>query len=118
LKWALTLSETQYLTTKVAVTQTKPASEYIDREIYQKPMLKTRHSRLQGRLIRTINEIVEDAEIVYTFPELRCMYRSILLFLLNQQPALCSGGDRVPVPDAIPLDLTSDLIFGWLRMKE
>ena len=52
--------------------ETKPASVYIDGEIIQKPMPKARHSRLQGKLVTTINEVVDDNRIAYAFPELRC----------------------------------------------
>jgi Uma2 family endonuclease len=60
--------------------ETKPASEYIEGEIIQKPMPKTRHSRLQGRLIRAINEVVEESKLAYAFPKLRCTFggRSIV----------------------------------------
>lgn len=168
--------------------ETKPASEYIEGEIVQKPMPKTRHSRLQGRLIRAINELVEESKLAYAFPELRCTFggrsivpdiavllweqiefdddgepvddvriapswtieilspeqssnrvtgnilhcirhgcqlgwlldpddRSILVFLPKQSPELCIGSDRVPVPDRIPLNLTAELVFGWLKME-
>ncbi|OUL25375.1 hypothetical protein BV378_15650 [Nostoc sp. RF31YmG] len=52
--------------------ETKPASEYIDSEIIQKPMPKARHSRLQGKLIGAINDVTEERRIAYAFPELRC----------------------------------------------
>ncbi len=60
--------------------ETKPASEYIDGGIIQKSLAKTRHSRLQGKLIYTINEVVEERRIAYAFPELRCTFgeRSIV----------------------------------------
>ncbi|MCF4968307.1 Uma2 family endonuclease [Nostoc sp. CMAA1605] len=60
--------------------QTKPASEYIDGEIIQKPMPKTRHSRLQAKLITGVNEVTEAKQIAYAFPELRCSFagRSIV----------------------------------------
>lgn len=60
--------------------ETKPASEYIDGEIVQKLMPKTRHSRLQGKLISTINDVAESRKIAYAFPELRCNFgtRSIV----------------------------------------
>jgi Uma2 family endonuclease len=60
--------------------ETKPASEYINGEIIHKPMPKTRHSRLQGKLTSTINEVVEEQRIAYAFPELRCTFggRSIV----------------------------------------
>lgn len=60
--------------------ETQPPSEYIDGEIIQKPMPKTRHSRLQGKLIDAINEVTEARQIAYAFPELRCTFgdRSII----------------------------------------
>ena len=51
--------------------ETKPASEYINGETIQKPMPKTRHSRLQGKLTSTINGDVEDRRVAYAFSELR-----------------------------------------------
>jgi Uma2 family endonuclease len=64
----------------LTLPETKPASEYVDGKILQKPMPKTRHSRLQGKLINTINEVTEAPQIVYAFPELRCTFggRSII----------------------------------------
>jgi Uma2 family endonuclease len=60
--------------------ETKPASEYIDGEIIQKPMPKTRHSRLQGKLMNAINAVTEAEKVAYAFPELRCTFggRSIV----------------------------------------
>lgn len=60
--------------------ETKPATEFIDSRIIQKPMPKTRHSRLQGKLTSTINDVVEEGQIAYAFPELRCTFggRSIV----------------------------------------
>ena len=60
--------------------ETKPASEYIDGQITQKPMPKARHSRLQSKLINAINEVTEARQIAYAFPELRCTFgdRSIV----------------------------------------
>jgi len=169
--------------------ETKPASEYIEGEIIQKPMPKTKHSRLQGQFLRVINEVVEEPKIAYAFPELRCTFggrsivpdiavllweqiefdesgeplddvliapywaieilspqqssnrvtrkiihclqhncqlgwlidpddRSILAFLPNQQPLFCEGSDVVPVPEMIPLNITAEQVFSWLRMQE
>jgi Uma2 family endonuclease len=56
--------------------ETKPASEYINGKIIQKPMPKGRHSRLQGKLCATINQVAEDPKIAYAFPELRCSFGS------------------------------------------
>jgi len=64
----------------LALPETKPASEYIDGEVIQKPMPKARHSRLQGKLIDAINRAAEEQRIAYAFPELRCTFagRSIV----------------------------------------
>ena len=60
--------------------ETKPASEYINGEIIQKPMPKGKHSRLQLRLCETINNVAEPLHIASAFPELRCNFgiRSIV----------------------------------------
>ena len=60
--------------------ETKPASEFIDGQIYQKPMPRGKHSTLQLRLADTINEVGFPEKIAYAFPELRCTFggRSIV----------------------------------------
>lgn len=171
----------------IKLPETKPASEYIDGEIIQKPMPKGRHSRLQGKLCAVINQVAEEQKIAYAFPELRCTFGSrsivpdvaifqwdsiaftadgevsdnfnrhpdwtieilspeqkpnkvignilhclrhgcrlgwfidpddfsILVFLPNQQPEVLQGGDRLPVLEAINLELTAEQVFGWLKM--
>jgi Uma2 family endonuclease len=167
--------------------ETKPVSEYVDGRITQKPMPKTRHSRLQGKLLNTINEVTEERRIAYAFPELRCTFggrsiipdiavlrwqnietdenseplddilvapdwtieilspdqspnrvtgnilhclkhgstlgwlidpgdRSVLLLQPNQQPELRSGEENLIVLDTIPLKITVNQIFEWLKM--
>jgi Uma2 family endonuclease len=54
--------------------ETKPASEFINREIIQKPMPQGEHSRLQAKLCTVINEVTEIPKIAYAFPELRCTF--------------------------------------------
>ena len=60
--------------------ETEPASEYINGQVLQKPMPKSRHSRLQLKLAQIINDILEEAELGAAFPELRCTFsdRSIV----------------------------------------
>lgn len=73
---------TQSLTLEefLKLPETKPASEYINGEIIQKPMPKGKHSRLQLRLCNSINDVAENLKIAYAFPELRCSFgvRSIV----------------------------------------
>jgi Uma2 family endonuclease len=75
-----TPSKTLTLEEFLKLPETKPASEYIDGKIVQKPMPKARHSRLQGQLINAINSVDEARQVVYAFPELRCTFgeRSIV----------------------------------------
>lgn len=60
--------------------ETKPASEFINGVIQQKPMPQGEHSRIQSKLGAVINEITETQKIAYAFPELRCTFggRSIV----------------------------------------
>lgn len=78
----MTITRSPFVTLEkfLKLPETKPASEYIDGEIVQKPMPKTRHSRLQSKLLETINAVVEERRIAYAFPELRCTFggRSIV----------------------------------------
>ncbi|MFB2967569.1 Uma2 family endonuclease [Aerosakkonema sp. BLCC-F183] len=64
----------------IKLPETKPASEYINGQIIQKPMPQGKHSKLQGKLVTRINQIVEDKQIALAFPELRCTFggRSIV----------------------------------------
>ncbi len=64
----------------LALPETTPASEYIDGKIYQKPMPKGKHSRIQKCLIDAISEIGEEQRLACAFPELRCSFseRSIV----------------------------------------
>jgi Uma2 family endonuclease len=54
--------------------ETKPASEYINGQIIQKPMPKGQHSALQGKLVSSINGVVEPQRVAFAFPELRCTF--------------------------------------------
>lgn len=54
--------------------ETKPASEYIDNQIIQKPMPQGKHSTLQGELVPTINGILKPNRIGRAYPKLRCTF--------------------------------------------
>jgi Uma2 family endonuclease len=59
---------------------TKPASEFVDGQIIQKPMPQGKHSTLQGDLVATINSIFKPQRVARAYPELRCSFadRSIV----------------------------------------
>ena len=54
--------------------ETKPASEYINGQIIQKPMPQGKHSILQGKLVTAINAALKSQRIAFAFPELRCTF--------------------------------------------
>lgn len=55
-------------------TETKPASEYIDGAVIQKPMPQGEHSTLQRELLFYIDPILKSAKVARAFPELRCTF--------------------------------------------
>ncbi len=71
--------------------ETKPASEYIDGKIYQKPMPQGEHSILQTRLSQAINQVGEPEQLALALTELRCTF-----------------GGRSLVPDIS--------VFAWQRL--
>ncbi|MEM7066353.1 MAG: Uma2 family endonuclease [Cyanobacteria bacterium P01_B01_bin.77] len=86
------LSKTLTLAEFLQLPETKPASEYIDGQIIQKPMPQGKHSVIQGELVPAINGVVKSKRIARAFPELRCTFdgRStvpdIAVFLWNRIP--------------------------------
>jgi Uma2 family endonuclease len=77
--------------------ETKPASEFINGEIVQKPMPQGEHSRLQSKLCSVINHVTETAKIAYAFSELRCTFGNksivpdISIFRWSAIPRLANG---------------------------
>jgi Uma2 family endonuclease len=77
--------------------ETKPASEYIDSQIIQKPMPQGQHSLIQRELLLTISPILNNQGIAQAFPELRCTFggRSVVpdvvVFQKNRIPRLANG---------------------------
>ena len=85
-------SKTLTLAEFLQLPETKPASEYVDGQITQKPMPQGKHSIIQGELVPAINGVVKRRRIARAFPELRCTFggRStvpdITVFLWNRIP--------------------------------
>jgi Uma2 family endonuclease len=88
--------------------ETKPASEYIDGQIIQKPMPQGEHSVIQGEMVTTANAALKPNKIARAFPELRCTFggRSIIpdvsVFVWERIPRKENGGvnDRFEIaPD-------------------
>ncbi|ACK69505.1 protein of unknown function DUF820 [Gloeothece citriformis PCC 7424] len=71
--------------------ETKPASEYINGIISQKPMPQGKHSRLQLKFCEAVNDVAEEKQLAMAFPELRCTF-----------------GGRSIVPDGV--------VFSWERI--
>lgn len=120
--------------------ETKPASEYIDGRIIQKPMPQGKHSIIQGEMITAINTVVKQQRIAHAFPELRCTFggRSIVpdvsVFVWNRIPVDDNGdiANVFPIcpdwtieilsPDQSPTKVTGNILhclkhgcqMGWL----
>jgi Uma2 family endonuclease len=86
-----TPSKTLTLSEFLLLTETKPANEYIDGYIIQKPMPQGKHSTIQAELVPAINAVMKPKRIARAFPELRCTF-----------------GDRSIVPDIS--------VFIWSRI--
>ncbi|BDA74488.1 hypothetical protein CAL7716_086540 [Calothrix sp. PCC 7716] len=105
---ALTLAEFLQL------PETKPASEYVNGQVIQKPMPRGKHSKLQGRFVTVVNDIGEKQKIALALPELRCTFggRSIVpdvaVFTWNRIP-LDEEGDIANVFSAHP-DWTIEIL--------
>jgi Uma2 family endonuclease len=71
--------------------ETKPASEYINGRIYQKPMPRGKYSAIQTFLAPAINQVAIPKKVARAFTELRCTF-----------------GGRSLVPDIT--------VFAWQRI--
>ncbi|MDM9381032.1 Uma2 family endonuclease [Chlorogloeopsis sp. ULAP01] len=94
--------------------ETKPASEYINGQVIQKPMPQGKHSIIQGELISAINFVAKPKKTALAFPELRCTFagRSIVpdvaVFAWERIP-VDENGDRANVFQAAP-DWTIEIL--------
>jgi Uma2 family endonuclease len=68
------------LTEFLLLPETKPANEFIDGQVIQKPMPQGKHSLIQGQLVINIEAILKPQKVARTYPELRCSFggRSII----------------------------------------
>jgi len=81
--------------------ETKPAAEFFQGEVIQKPMPQGEHSTLQGELCDRINQVAKSEKIADAFPELRCTYPA------GSHPTDVYGGNAI-VPDVA--------VFRWARI--
>jgi Uma2 family endonuclease len=98
----------------LALPDTKPASEYIDGKIIQKPMPQGQHSLLQKKLLLTIDPILTDAGIAEAFPELRCTFggRSIVPDVVIFEQANIAYDENGDIENvfSIPPDWTIEIL--------
>ncbi|MEO1509070.1 MAG: Uma2 family endonuclease [Cyanobacteria bacterium J06633_23] len=99
-------SKTLTLAEFLQLPERKPASEYIDGQIIQKPIPQGKHSVIQGELVPAINGVVKSKRIARAFPELRCTFggRStvpdIAVFVWDRIPRDENGEVANTFPDA------------------
>jgi Uma2 family endonuclease len=58
----------------LTLPETKPASEFVDGQIIQKPMPQGKHSTIQSDFGTTINGLLKPTKIARAYPELRCTF--------------------------------------------
>ena len=94
--------------------ETKPASEYIDGKIYQKPMPQGKYSKLKDELLSGINRVGKPGKLAHAFPELRCTFggRSIVPDIAVFE------WSRIPIDEdgeiANPIEVAPDWIIAIL----
>lgn len=81
-----TLNKILTLEEFLQLPESKPASQYINGQIIQKPMPQGKHSRIQGKLVSIIENLVTESCIALALPELCCTF-----------------GERSIVPDVVVL---------------
>ena len=64
----------------LAMPETKPASEFVDNKIIQKPMPQGKHSTIQLDLGSAVNHLLKPKKIARAYSEIRCTFggRSIV----------------------------------------
>lgn len=108
-------SKTLALAEFLQLPETKPASEYVDGRIIEKPMPQGKHSVIQGELVPAINGVVKPKRIARAFPELRCTFggRStvpdITVFRWNRIPRDQNGevANMFPAPPDWTIEILS-----------
>jgi Uma2 family endonuclease len=110
--------------------ETKPASEFVNGQIIQKPMPQGKHSVVQGELTSAIHAALKPLQIARAFPELRCTFggRSIVpdvaVFAWNRIPRDQNGKVanafqispdwtiEILSPDQTPTKVTQNILHG------
>ncbi|MDY6785161.1 MAG: Uma2 family endonuclease [Cyanobacteriota bacterium] len=95
--------------------ETKPASEFINGKITQKPMPQGEHSSIQVDLCKVINQVAEAQKIAKAFPELRCTFGNesivpdIAVFRWERIPLQPSGriANRFEIPPDWSIEILS-----------
>jgi Uma2 family endonuclease len=98
----------------LALPDTKPASEYIDGEIIQKPMPQGQHSILRIELGMEINQALRRKGIATAFSELRCSFggRAIVPDLTVFENARIPSNENGDIENvfSIPPDWTIEIL--------
>lgn len=106
------------LATFLNLPETKPASEFIDGKVTQKPMpphfCGGKHSRLQTKLPNVLNDFLEPRKAGLAFTELRCSFGEAaivpdIVVLRRSRIPLDETGDIADIVEVAP-DLTVEIL--------
>ncbi|NJR39510.1 MAG: Uma2 family endonuclease [Leptolyngbyaceae cyanobacterium CSU_1_4] len=108
---------TQLLTLEafLQLPETKPASEFINGQVTQKPMPQGEHSVLQGELVSGVNAVAKTAKVAHAFPELRCVFGGaaivpdVSVFRWHRIPRTSAGrvANRFEIPPNWAIEILS-----------
>ena len=99
----------------LARPETKPASEFVDGKVSQKPMPQGEHSTLQVEFCDRINQAAKPQKLAYAFPELRCIFGGaaivpdVSVFRWDRIPRQASGrvANRFEIPPDWAIEILS-----------
>lgn len=95
--------------------ETKPASEFINNQITQKPMPQGEHSILKVGLCKVVDHVAESPRIAKAFSELRCVFDGaaivpdVSVFRWQRIPRTSSGrvANRFEIPPDWAIEILS-----------
>ncbi len=97
--------------------ETKPASEFVDGQIIQKPISQGKHSTIQSNFGATVNGALKPDKIARAYPELRCTFggRSIVpdLAVFTWERIPCDADGKVANAFATAPDWIADQPFAF-----
>jgi Uma2 family endonuclease len=107
----------------LGLPEVKPANEFINGAICQKPMPQGKHSIIQRELTFAIDRPLRDRKIARAFPELRCTFgqrspdeETVFVYQSQKEVEIFDEADQILLMPAFATELNLSVgeLFGWL----